>query len=96
MVATSLCVLPSQVRAMPLPDLFGLFDHWANYPPTHILLSAFVDYQPQLRQATNPESMDGQERAELFSMMGAPAPLPPHLRELIQQTEAMKVKMGMA
>jgi len=94
MLATGLKQLPSAIDQMPLPDVWEMFEHWNEWPPEHVLLRGFTQYQPPER---TPEALDPEAAKGLTKYLGAglaAAKPPAHITEMVKWAEQMKLQLG--
>jgi hypothetical protein len=77
---------------MEFPDIISLMDHWTDYPPTHLLARAYLDYRPPMRDRPGPEKQaptptSGKMKYTPESL----ARLPKHIREAIIDRDAKEL-----
>ena len=68
----------------PACDVFDFLEHLQEYPPDYIILAAVHGVKPK---AVKPKAMTEEQMAEQSRHLRATlptAPVPPHLRELVQ------------
>ena len=75
-------------------DIFALVDYWADEPPAHVILGwRYLGDKsgPGAKKAGPTQAEALKDMGQLAQMLGQPArPLPPHLKQLIDQAEALK------
>jgi hypothetical protein len=89
-----------QVDALPLPEVWELFEYWNGWPPAHVLLRGFTGYTGLKAGASekgaSEKELGAAEVSELSAMLGPAGKAPPHIAEMVAWAEQMKTKIGNA
>jgi hypothetical protein len=72
-----------------MASVAGLIDYWCSEPPTHVMLAEFFEVKSKRRSAPTEEATR-QGLLEAMKFVGPALPLPPHIRQLIEQVEEIK------
>jgi hypothetical protein len=89
-VATSLGCLPSAIDEEPAVNIFGLLDYWKEEPPTHVILAMRYLGPSQGKKKRVSEEDARKDMGEMSKLLGPARPLPPNLKQMIQQAEQVK------
>jgi hypothetical protein len=72
-----------------MPEVMRLCNYWREHPPLHILLAAWLGYDPK-------SELTSEQVGELASYLGPTQKPPGYISDLMGWAEKMKARMGRA